>query len=56
MSIEVESQNNPTLKGRFLNLEVIGHPLQKLAKKMKSKLGESDKKIKQFVAKNEEGT
>lgn len=22
MSVEVENQNNPTLKGRFLNLEV----------------------------------
>ena len=29
---------------------------QKLAKKMKNKLSESDKKIKEFVARNEEGT
>ncbi len=46
MSMEVENQNNPTLKGRFLNLEVINDVFKKLAKKMKSKLGENDKKIK----------
>lgn len=41
-----ETQSNPTLKGRFLNLEVDWIFIQKLAKKLKYKLSDNDKKIK----------